>query len=78
MCRLRTGATLLECILKTCNLSNVCRLYEEGRMVVKSRIIKKLQTYLEDQNYRRVRRVKKVRSYDIITENYFCVSHKNK
>ena len=47
-------------------------------MVIKSRIIKKYQTYLEDQNYRRVRRVKKVRSYDIITDNYFCVSHKNK
>ena len=78
MCRLWTGARLLECILKTCNLSNVCRLYEEGRMVIKSRIIKKYQTYLEDQNYRRVRRVKKVRSYDIITDNYFCVSHKNK
>ena len=85
MCRLWTGARLLECNLKNHNLSNGCRLYvalrtknEEGRMVIKSKIIKKYQTYLEDQNYRRVRRVKKVRSYDIITDNYFCVSHKNK
>ena len=66
MCRLWTGATLLECNLKNDNLSNVCRLYvslstksEEGPMVIKSSIIKKYQTYLEDENFRRVRRVKR-------------------
>ena len=32
---------------------------EEGRMVIKSKIIKKYQTYLEDENFRRVRRVKR-------------------